>query len=272
MKKFVVILFILILSGCGVRKPQPDSQRIISLNPAATEILFALGSKNVVGVSESCNYPPEAVKLPKMGGAWTPYVEQIAAARPSIVFVIENSSAKSRLENLGVKVVEVPDAYDFNRLMDNIDLIGHSVNLETGALKSKIARDMDAAAVKLNKTPRVFVVIDNGLWTAGGDTFINFLITAAGGENIFGLKQTPYSMVSWEAVVEENPDIIISLVPGGEDFSKRLLAAKINAVKNGRIYTLTQKEIDIVSRPGPRTPEAVSILNRIFLRAEQTQK
>jgi len=272
MKKIFIIFLALLAAGCGLKKPPSDSQRIISLSPAATEILFALGSKNVAGVSNSCNYPPSAAKLPKMGGAWTPYVEEIATAKPGIVFVIKNSSAKTRLENLGIKVIEIPEVYDFTGLLENIDLIGSAVNLETGNLKSKITRDMDSSATKLQTRPRVFIVIDNGLWTAGNESFINFLVNAAGGENIYGLTSSPYFQTSWEDVVEQNPDVIIFLTPAGEDLKNRPLSGKISAVKNGNIFILKQEEIDIISRPGPRTPQAVSILNKLFLRAEQAEK
>jgi iron complex transport system substrate-binding protein len=231
-------------------------QRIVSLAPSNTEILFALGlGDRVVGVTDYCDYPPEALNKTKVGGYANPDIEKIVALNPDLVLVaygtpmdVINSLVGLGLTVFGIKTTDLDD------LLNDIRRVGEITDkeVEAQALTSAMASRIQAVTnqtEELEQRPRVFYIVwHDPLWTAGSGTFINELIEKAGGVNIFG-NVTGYPMVSIEDVLARDPEIIIASEWSYDWAMNATELASTNASQTGRIYTLDD---DLVQRPGPR--------------------
>jgi iron complex transport system substrate-binding protein len=255
----------LCLSGEG----QP---RYVSLAPATTEILFALGmDKEIVGVSSYCNYPPEAKGKEKTGDFSNPSSEKILSLRPDYVFCagLEQSAAIAELRRLGLKVY-VSDPANIEELLYSIEEIGAITKKEAEAkrLTAKIHAQINAVTAKARllpaeDKPKVFVEIwHTPLTTAGKGSFIDELIGLAGGINIAHKVKRPYSVFSPEEVARVQPDVIILayMVKGDSADSLRQRAGweKLPAVRLNKVYADINP--DIILRPGPRVAEALQEL------------
>jgi len=249
-------------------------QRIVSLSPSNTEILFAVGAGDqVVGVTKFCNYPPEAQKREQVGGftADTISVEKIVALKPDIVFSAGKIQEKviDALASANIPVFAV-DAATFDDVYANIlavgELTGHADEAAdvVAQMKDRVAVVQSKIAdVPPAKRPTVFwEVWDEPLMTAGPKTFIGRMIELAGGVNIFADVTQQYPQVSAEEVIKRNPAVIL----GPDSHAEALTAEKIRsrpgwgdiqAVKDGRIYLING---DIASRPGPRLADGVEAI------------
>jgi iron complex transport system substrate-binding protein len=231
-------------------------QRIISLAPSNTEILFALGlGHKVVGVTDWCDYPPEALNKTKVGGYANPDIEKIVALNPDLVLAGYGNPIEVvyTLAGLGLTVFGIKTT-DLDDLLNDIRRVGEITDKElealalTSAMESRIQAVTNQTA-ELEQRPRVFYIVwHDPLWTAGSGTFINELIEKAGGVNIFG-NVTGYPMVSIEDVLARDPEIIIASEWSYDWAMNATELASTNASQTGRIYTLDD---DLVQRPGPR--------------------
>ncbi len=239
-------------------------QRIVSLAPSNTEILFALGlGDRVVGVTDFCDYPPEAQEKESIGGPWTPDVEKLVALQPDFVLAaaINPIDVINTLEGLGVTVFGV-EATDLDDILHDIRTVGQITDKEAGA--DAITTDMqnkidtitaETAGLPQNEKPRTFhICYHEPIWTAGNGTFIHDLIEKAGGVNIFA-DIDDYQSVDIEAVIGRNPEVIIVTAMGGTAsgtwdwvLTEPRLAG-VSARQNGRAYYV---ESNWVERPGPR--------------------
>jgi iron complex transport system substrate-binding protein len=248
---------------------QPE--RIVSLAPSNTEILFEIGAdEQVVGVTEFCDYPTEATQREQVGGfsAKTISVEKIVALKPDLVLSADESQQPviDALAQLQIPVVAFK-ATSFEDVYANITLIGQITGQEAGAnetvtyMQQRVAAVTDKiAAVPQSERPSVFwEVWDEPLMTAGPKTFIGQMIDLAGGENLFTDVTEEYPQISAEAVAQRNPDIIL----GPDDHADKLTTEEISqrpgwattgAVQENRIAII---DGDIVSRPGPRLAEGL---------------
>jgi iron complex transport system substrate-binding protein len=236
-------------------------QRIISLAPSNTEILFALGlGDKVVGVTDYCDYPPEALNKTKVGGYANPDIEKIVALNPDLILVaygtpmdVINTMVGLGLTVFGIKTTDLDD------LLNDIRRVGEITDkeVEAQALTSEMASRIQAVTnqtEELEQRPRVFYIVwHDPLWTAGSGTFIHELIEKAGGVNIFG-NVTGYPMVSIEDVLARDPEIIIASEWSYDWALNATELASTNASQTGRIYTLDD---DLVQRPGPRLVEGL---------------
>lgn len=246
-------------------------QRIISLSPANTEILFALGlDKRIVGVSDYSDYPEEAANKPSVGAYNEPNIEQVIALEPDLVVATEEHElAIEQLESMGIIVVAV-NPTTVGEVLDTMTFLGTVTGQEdeAAALVSGIQTRIDAitaktAALTDDEKPRVFVVIwHDPIWTVGSGTFHDELIRLAGGVNITGDLEG-YTDISLEAVIDANPQVIIAGVGMGEGSSLSLdfmmtdeRLAGTDARINDRVYGA---DMNIVSRPGPRLADALEI-------------
>lgn len=231
-------------------------QRIISLAPSNTEILFAIGlADRVVGRTDWCDYPPEALEKETVGAFITPDVEKIVALNPDLILVAHGTPMDviNNLIGLGLTVFGIRTT-DLDDLLNDIRRIGEIADkeLEAQALTSEMATRIEAVTnqtAQLEHRPRVFYIIwHDPLWTAGSGTFIHELIEKGGGVNICQ-NITGYAIITLEEVIAANPEIIIT----GEwsyDWAKNATElAGTNASQTGRIYTCDD---DLVQRPGPR--------------------
>ena len=236
-------------------------QRIISLAPSNTEILFALGlGDKVVGVTDWCDYPPEALEKEKVGGYANPDIEKIVALNPDLILAGYGNPIEVvyTLAGLGLTVFGIKTT-DLDDLLNDIRRVGEITDKEveaqalTSAMESRI-QAVTNQTEELEQRPRVFYIVwHDPLWTAGSGTFINELIEKAGGVNIFG-NVTGYPMVSIEDVLARDPEIIITSEWSYDWALNSTELASTNASQSGRIFTCDD---DLVQRPGPRLVEGL---------------
>ncbi|KUK32589.1 MAG: Vitamin B12 ABC transport system substrate-binding protein BtuF [Thermoanaerobacterales bacterium 50_218] len=249
-----------------------EPQRIVSLTPSNTEILFALGLEDrLVGVTTYCDYPPEAKQKPKVGDL-NPSVEKIVELDPDLVVAKKtlNADTIAALRKLGIPVLCV-EPESIEGVFRAIRLIARVTGTEkTGeALIREIRKQLDFVKEKLatlapEERVKVFIEVGNEpLYTAGKNTYVDELVTLAGGINV-AADVEGYQMYSSESVVEKNPDVILALdsyyVDVQSDISKRPGWEKIKAVQEGRI--ICPKDPDLLNRPGPRAGQAVEEVAR----------
>lgn len=249
-------------------------ERIVSLAPSNTEILFAIGAgEQVVGVTEHCNYPPEVQERTSVGGfsAKNLSVETIVAQEPDLVVSAGSIQQPviDALTDAGITVFAL-DPSSIDDVYANIETVGaitgHSEEARTviDDVQSRITAVTDVTDdIPAGEQPAVFYEVWNEpLMTAGPTTFIGALIDLAGGKNIFADVEEDYPQVSTERVVQRNPDIIL----GPDSHSDQLTVAAISerpgwedidAVQNDQIYLI---DGDIVSRAGPRLAQALETI------------
>ena len=231
-------------------------QRIVSLAPSNTEILFALdlGDK-VVGVTDWCDYPPEALEKEKVGGYDTPDIEKIFALNPDLVLVaygttmdVINNLVGRELTVFGIKSTDLDDVINDIRTVGEIT----DKEVEAQALTSEMESRIEAVTnqtSELENRPRVFYIVwHDPLWTAGSGTFIHELIEKGGGVNICQ-NITGYTTITLEEVVARNPEVIITSEWSFEWAMNETSLNSTDARQNGRIY---QGDDDLVQRPSPR--------------------
>jgi len=278
----LLILSILALAGlvvittgfeAGVKKPPPpltQLDRIVSMAPNLTEILFALGLEdNIAGVTIHSDYPPAAEKKPKMGTFWQPNIEAVIAAEPDLVITLgfeQQRNLAKRLKASGCRILSV-NIEKVSDLFGAIEKIGEATKTTQKAdqLILDIKKELDGLAAMFDPTElmRVLWVIQTEpLRVAGRDTFVNEIITLAGGENAIGPTLHQYPPIGTEQLYSCGADVIITPAQGREELSiQQQKALKfwnrfkgVPAVKNQRIYVIDPGP---VSRLGPRLPKAV---------------
>ena len=250
--------------------------RIVSTSPSITETLFALGlGDRVVGVSAFCRFPPEVLKLPKVGTFLKPDAELIAGLRPDLAIIHELSTGiDRRLTSLRIPFVVV-DRGTLASVFSSIRQIGAGAGVPARAdsLVADIERRLDVVrrAASAAPHPRVLFIIGRSpgtltdLVAVGPGSYINDLIEIAGGKNVLAIKGQPeYPRISMETVLRLDPDVIVDTVDMGETEAERRLRQPINerlwsaygtltAVKNRRLHASTT---DALVVPGPRVVEA----------------
>jgi len=257
-------------------------ERIVSLAPSNTEMLFAVGAGDkVVGVTDFCNYPYnftawiEAGNMTSIGNYYAPSVEPIVALEPDLVLASTGSlDAAENLKSLGYNVLVV-ESKTIDGVLQDILLIGRATgnDIQAGDLVSDIRSRIDnvttqaaAAATK----PKVYHEVWNDpLMSVGPSTFIDELISWAGGENIFHDAGSSWPIVSSEAIIEKNPDVMFfpDMYMGVGNFYETIetVASRpgwdtISAVQNGALYEINA---DIISRSGPRLIDALEIIAKM---------
>lgn len=249
-------------------------QRIISLAPSVTEILFAVGAgSQVVGDTKYCNYPPEADALPEIGGfsAKSISVESIVGLQPDLVIAgtTNQKSVVDALEQLSVPVVVLaPDSFDavYRSITQVGTITGHTQEAEkvVAAMQKRVeAVTTTIASVPVTDRPSVFwEVYNDPLTTSGPNTFIGQMIELVGATNVFADATEDYPQVNAEAIIERNPAVILGPSSQSGVFSAEAIAQRpgwtdIQAVRDGRVYTL---DGDSTSRPGPRLADGLEAL------------
>jgi len=254
----------------GVRPK--EYQRIISLAPNITEILFSLGlGDRVIGVTQHCNYPAEAVAKPRVGTYIDLNIEKILVLKPDLVIATADGNEKGSVERLAAfKIpVLVTNPKNLDEVFEAVKTIGQVTQQENRAenlIRSlkKRANRVIRACLPLSH-PRVFLQInEHPLITVGKDTFHNSLIKQAGGINISGEEAIKYPKYSLEQVLRSNPEVILitTMERGSMAEQKKDRWRQWNqilAVKQGRIYTL---DSDLLDRPSPRLVDGLEALAR----------
>lgn len=291
MKHFNCLLILLLLGttlGCqGKVSPERASfhPRIISLAPHITETLFALGlEKNIIGRTSGCDYPPAAKKIEQVATfSGQGNLERILLLKPDLILStgLEQEPLEEKLKSLGLRVVVISPR-SLNEVISGILEIGELADRRQQAreLAAEIKRRVNkiraqAAAIPREKRPKVFVEIwSDPLMTAGPGSFVDELITLAGGRNIAYDTARPYSQFSPELVIQRDPDfILLGYMQAKNDpelIRRRMGWQDIQAVKSGRI--IAEINPDLFLRPGPRLVEGLEkIQARIFPLNESEQ-
>ncbi len=251
--------------GRSVTLPAPP-QRIISVAPSVTEILFALGlDRRIAGVSDADDYPSEkVVRKPRVGGVVL-NLEAVLQLHPDLIIGVAGlqRGQLQRLIALGLPVVAV-DANTLADLYAQIRFLGMVTGTSAPALRLVEAMQARArtvtGAVSSRRMRRTYAEIwGEPLMTAGGGTFLSDLIRRAGGVNIFD-DLHGWPQVSEEAVLRRDPEAIIFTYPQGRVLNRRGWR-QIAAMRAGRIATVPSS---LVSRPGPRAVEGLERLARII--------
>ena len=232
-------------------------ERIISLAPSNTEILFALGlGDKVVGVTMYCDYPPEAQDKEKVGDYYGPDIEKIIALQPDLILATDfhRFDLIPALAEQGFTVFAVAPQ-TLEDVLESIQKIGTITGKEAEALEllngmtSKI-EEIEEQTEELEEKPSVFYITwHDPMWTVGRNTWIDDLIKIAGGVNIFSQYFESGAMVEIEWVIVLNPEIIIASEWSYDWAQNATDLASTNASQTGRVYTFDD---DLAQRPGPR--------------------
>ncbi len=283
------IILALLIAASGCKSPVPQGnitddlgrtvqikgipQRIVSLSPSNTEIVYALGLEDrLIGVTTYCNYPPEAQKKLQVSGYSTVDVEKVVSLQPDLILAdsIHKTEVIPALEKLGIPVIGIV-APSLDQLLADIELVGkisgkqNAASVLVASLKQRITavEEKTAGASK----PRVFFVTwHDPLWTVGRGSMIDDLIVRAGGSNMASdLKAN--QTIDLETAIQRNPEVIVVLSSMGDqavsyNFLKnepRFQAT--DALKNNRVY---QVDSDIFGRTTPRTIDALEELAKLI--------
>jgi len=247
---------------------EKEPQRIVSLAPSTTELIYALGAGNkVVGVTDFDNYPPEVKDVPKVGGFKGPNVEAITAQKPDIIFAstLSGKEQMESLEKMGIPVVML-EAKNIDQIYQSIRIIGQITGTEKKGeelikqMQDKI-KEINDKVKELPKVSVFYLVSLDGNWTAGKGTFIDELINLAGGKNV-AEDVNGWAQYSVEELVKKNPDVIITSPHAGDvkDIKNMAGYKDTNAVKNDKVFVISND--DIISRAS----------NRIVLGLEEIAK
>jgi iron complex transport system substrate-binding protein len=255
------------------------AQRIVSLAPSNTEILFAIGAgAQVVGRDDFSDFPAEAKALPGVGSLKKGNPEQIVALTPDLVLAagVNNPEQVKALEDLGLTVYTLSNPKTLEDLYGNLEIVAQLTGHETEAAKLIDSLKVRVAAVDekikaASSKPVVFYELDATdpakPWTAGPGTFVDALITRAGGVNFTGLAgiTDAYPQVGAEQLVAVDPDLIVlgdsmwGVTP--ESVGQRPGWEKLKAVTSKQVFNFDD---NLVARPGPRLVDGLEALAQLF--------
>ena len=248
--------------------------RVVSLSPAVTEIMFALGAQDLlVGRTDFCTYPPEAAQIPSIGGISNLNIEHILSLNPDLVISgsMVGKQLTDQMDKMGTPMVCVIEKPRFDAVYGNITAIGNLVGKahEADSLNALLREQVDAlvdsnhAVTQSHNqaiTPKVYYVVGfgaGGNFTAGGNTFINDIIRMAGGRNIAeGIEGWNYSL---EALMQEDPDYIIVRREDSAAFCSMKPYTTLRAVRQGHVIGIESGTLDLQV---PRNIEAILYLRK----------
>ena len=266
-----------LLLGAGAA-PAARPERIITMAPNLTEIVFSLGAgERLVAVSKYSDYPHAARALPRAGGFINPDIERVLAYQPDLVILRDYSTRlEEKLRAFSIPVLRVHDE-SISDIMETIRSIGEALGTEPEAarLTASIERDLEQFRRRPEpaRRPRVLLVTGRSpgtlqnLYTTGRGTFLHEMIRLAGGENLFGDSRIPYPKLSKEEIIARDPEVIVEPVSATSyngarpDLGVWQRLGSLSAVRSGRLHLL---EGDYVLIPGPRIGQALRDLDRVI--------
>ena len=265
----ILVLALLNLAQAGCHRGQSDQQRaaaarpqrIVSLSPSVTEILYGVGAwPQVIAVSQFCTYPDDVKNKPRVNGWDKTNLEQVMALKPDFVIgaAAQAPFLKDKLEGLGIRSLFLTDV-TLADIMVSISEIGRATGheQEAAALGAKTQSEIDAVRLAVANRPRakVLCVVDRvpgtvrDLYTATRGSYLDELITIAGGESIAPPGDHGYGKIGKEAVLTLNPEVIIDMeqVPKGS-LSEDPIAvwgelAEVKAVRDKRVYSMRDPSV-----------------------------
>ncbi|MBI1933195.1 MAG: cobalamin-binding protein [Ignavibacteriales bacterium] len=256
-------------------EPKSKIERIVSLAPNLTELLFTLKVGNkIVGNTKYCNYPDSAKSIEKVGDLLTVDAEKIVTLKPDIIFITVEGNSKfdyDKLKQLGFNVF-VSNPKNFKGIKKTLKDMSKILDREKYA--DSLIENWDLRIAKVKETHKVivaetalFLVSTNPIFTVGKNSFINEIITFAGLKNIAADKDINYPLLNREEILKRDPDYIILYETNTNKFDELLKVYPewntLKAVVNKRIFFINA---DLYSRPGPRFVDAVENLNKMILK------
>jgi iron complex transport system substrate-binding protein len=267
---------IVLIDGLGREVTlETPAQAIISLAPSNTELLFGVGAGDqVIAREDFSNYPEAALDLPSIGNTQEYSLEMIVSLQPDLVLAADVNAPEQikAIEDLGITVFQITNPVELEGLYENMRIVaqltGHEAETEAWieTAKERVAA-VEETIARAETTPTVFYELDatdpTKPWTSGSGTFIDTLITMAGGANIAAAMDTPWAQYSQEELIIQDPQIIL-LGDAMWGVSPEMVAerpgwAQITAVVEGRVLPFND---DLVSRPGPRLIDGLEALAR----------
>lgn len=247
--------------------------RIVSLAPSVTETLFAIGAgSQVVGVTQFCDFPPEASQKPKVGYA-NPNLESLVALQPDLIITPQQFlklDLLGKLEELKIPVFVLADR-SVEDIFSHIQTLGRMLDRSTEAVALGMDLRQEIARLKARTQGQppvrvLYVLNSQPLITVGPGSFIDQLIGLVGGVNVAAKSATPYPRLSMEAVLQEDPEVLVFPIGKAEGISESEQQAwrqwtTLTAVKQGR---LRQIPADLLNRPGPRIGKGLELLADIL--------
>ncbi len=249
-----------------------DVRRIVSLAPNLTETIYALGAQDrLVGVTNYCDYPPDALKKTKIGTALNPSLEAIVGLKPDLVLAttaIDRLETVQALERLGISVYAT-DPHTVDGILVSIRNVGEVIGSpqQGDALAASLASRLVQIKLHLaGSAPRriLFVVWEKPLITMGKNTFLADAVRRAGGESVIDLNQN-WPTVSLEEAVRQQPDALV--FASGDPQNSEKEYANLSTEPGWRVlHAVEQRQIitvsDAIARPAPRLIDAIEELAR----------
>lgn len=266
MKTVVVCLLLTMIAGChrashvqtGEQEYSYPAHRIISLAPSITELVYAAGAgKYLVGTVDYSDYPDAAKSLPHVGDALRVDMERVLALKPDLILVWPSGTPASVLEQvkkLDVQVHEI-DAQRIAEVSDALRLIGNLAGTGdvAGNAAAQFENDMNALRAQYAGRSRLSVFIqvnDQPLYTVNKQQIISEIVELCGGDNIFADLNQLAPVIGVEAVIQKNPQVILSTDSHAVDLETQWHAwPQLQAVKNHHLYTVPP---DNIARASPR--------------------
>lgn len=244
--------------------------RVVSLSPSGTEILFALGlNDKLVARTDFCNFPEEAKKIDSVGGfdGKSFSIENILSFNPDFVYLtnVMHNHLVNTLESLGIKVY-LSDINSIEDIYKEITEISKLFGIEKIGKQYVDKISLELSNIKKDNVQKTIYceIFNSPFLTCGKNSFINDIIEYAGGKNIFDFLESSYPQVSEEIIIMSNPKIILAPDYSETDLEKfyyRNGWQNIDAIKNKKVFSVSG---DIFTRPGPRVVEAVKLLKEIL--------
>ena len=253
--------------------------RIVSLIPAVTEMLFAMGAASqVVGVSSFDEYPPDVKKLPRVGALLDPDLERILALRPDLIIVYESQTdfrlqlERAKIPSYVYKHAGLADVFE------TIELVGARVGraAEAAALSKRITDHLDRIRARVQGRPRPSTLLVfgrdalalRGIYASGGIGFLSDMLTVAGGDNLFADVKRQSVQATSELILARRPEVIVELRATAVADSMRAKEIAVwgalpgvPAVKSGRIAMVSDERTMV---PGPRVAEGTELIARVL--------
>ena len=247
-------------------------KNVVSISPAATEILFAIGAgDSVIAVDSFSNFPAETESLPKLGFQDANTEVIVSYGADLVITTGGHEELTQQLKTLGIATVLLDGAVSIDGIYLQISLLGEIMGLENNAevIITNMRKQIGAIERKLEDVengPSVFYELDPGLWTVSSDSFVGELLNILKLRNIAADSATSYPQMNLESIIAENPDIILladfQYGENSESVKARPGWEVISAVQNNQILEI--RDGDVVSRPGPRVGNGLELIGKLI--------
>ena len=245
-----------------------EPQKIVSLSPSDTEIIFAIGAgSKLVGRTDYCDYPAEAAAVTSIGTFKAPNLEKIIELAPDVVMSSDfvSDEMAQQLKAIGTKVIVVnPTSID--GVMNNIVMAGQIANANDKAKEvvegmQKQRQELIDKAATVKEQKSVFIDIGK-FYTAGPGSMLDSMLTDLNAKNIAADASSQWAQLSTEEIIADNPDVYISLYTKPEEIKATPGFDKVNAIANDKVvyFDYLTPESDMIQRPGPRIIQGMALI------------